>query len=167
MPAERPDRAALAASISLPETAIRDAWFAGLGPRFAVARLTNPDAVARAQLDRAAWRRVMAGAWANNLYLFAGDTDPGGRLVVRMFGPALGVDEDPATGSGAAALAGVLAERRPEAEGRFEWEIEQGAAVGRPSRIAIAAEKRDGAVVNVQAGGPVVIVAEGTMRRVE
>lgn len=166
VPPETPNRAELAAALSLPESAVEDTWFAGLGPRFAVAHLTHREAVERARLDRAVWQRVWAGAWGNNLYFFAGDTAPGGRLVVRMFGPALGIEEDPATGSGGAALAGVLAERCGEAEGRFEWEIEQGAQVGRPSRIAVAAEKRAGAVVNVQAGGQVVIVADGTMRRV-
>jgi trans-2,3-dihydro-3-hydroxyanthranilate isomerase len=167
VPAIVPDRADVAAALSLPEAAIRDTWFAGIGVRFCVAHLADAQAVADAALDRAAWSRALAGCWAPNLYLFAGATAPGGRCVARMFAPALGIEEDPATGSAGAALAGVLAERWPEPDGRFEWHIEQGAQIGRPSLIEVAAEKRMGTVVNVQAGGHVVIVAEGVMRMVD
>jgi trans-2,3-dihydro-3-hydroxyanthranilate isomerase len=166
VPAMVPARADVAAALSLSTSAIRETWFAGIGIRFCVAHLADARAVADAALDRAAWSRALAGCWAPNLYLFAGATAPGGRCVARMFAPALGVDEDPATGSAGAALAGVLAGRWPEPDGRFEWQIEQGAQVGRPSLIEVAAEKRNGAVVNVQAGGHVLIVADGVMRTV-
>lgn len=166
VPAMSPPRPDVAAALSLPEAAIRDTWFASIGVRFCVAHLADPRSVADAALDRAAWSRALAGSWAPNLYLFAGETAPGGHCVARMFAPALGIEEDPATGSAGAALAGVLAERCPDPEGRFEWRIEQGEQIGRPSLIDVAAEKRGGTVVNVQAGGHVVIVADGVMRLV-
>ena len=80
-----------------------------------------------------------------------------------MFAPAYGIDEDPATGSGAAALAGCLASRLPDPEGTFAWEIEQGVAMGRPSHIEASAAKYRGRTVKVMVGGASVLVGEGTM----
>jgi trans-2,3-dihydro-3-hydroxyanthranilate isomerase len=119
-------------------------------------------AVDRARLERTAWAVNFSEAWAPNLYLFAGEPGPGSRLHVRMFGPAFGIEEDPATGSGAAALAGCLAERLAS-EGTFAWLIDQGVAMGRPSRLEIWAERRGGRTVAVKVGGSTVLVGEGSM----
>ena len=54
----------------------------------------------------------------------------------RMFAPAMGVTEDPATGSAAAAFAGVLARFGGLADGAHSVTIEQGYEMGRPSLIA-------------------------------
>jgi trans-2,3-dihydro-3-hydroxyanthranilate isomerase len=54
-----------------------------------------------------------------------------GRLAARGFFPALGVAEDPATGSAAAGLGLYLGDR----VGGGSFEIEQGREMGRPSRI--------------------------------
>jgi trans-2,3-dihydro-3-hydroxyanthranilate isomerase len=159
MPAERPERTAAAAALSLPQSAVLDTWFATGGVRFCFVRLADKAAVDQAQLDRAAWSSEFRQAWSSNLYFFAGDTN----LYARMFGPALGIEEDPATGSGAVAIAGVLAARRREAEGTFTWIIEQGVAMGRASRLEATAEKRGGEVVRVKVGGTTLIFAEGTM----
>jgi trans-2,3-dihydro-3-hydroxyanthranilate isomerase len=59
--------------------------------------------------------------------------DAPGRARVRYFAPALGVPEDPATGSAAAALIGYLAARRPDALDGGRIRIEQGAGMGQPS----------------------------------
>jgi trans-2,3-dihydro-3-hydroxyanthranilate isomerase len=156
---ERVEKSAAAAALSLPGSAVLDAWFASGGVRFAFVRLADKAAVDRAELDRAAWTRHFGSAWSSNLYFFAGENE----VHARMFAPALGIEEDPATGSGAVALAGVLAARLPAADGIFAWRIEQGVAMGRPSRLEASAEKRAGRVVRVKVGGTTVICAEGTM----
>ncbi|MCC7017087.1 MAG: PhzF family phenazine biosynthesis protein [Rhodospirillales bacterium] len=162
-PTHRPERQAVAAALALPEGAVIETWFAGIGVRFAFIRLANQGAVDRAVLDRAAWSEHFARAWAPNLYLFAGGIEPGSRLYVRMFAPALGIEEDPATGSGAAILAGCLAARLSKSNGEFAWRIEQGAAIGRPSVIEVQAEKRGGRIVRIWVGGFTVVVGEGTL----
>ncbi len=159
MPAERPERAAAAAALSLPSSAVLDTWYANGGVRFCFVRLADKAAVDQAQLDRAAWSSAFRHAWAPNLYFFAGDA----RLYARMFAPALGIDEDPATGSAAVAIAGVLGARRPEPEGTFTWLIDQGVAMGRASRLEATAEKRGGQVVRAKVGGATLISAEGRM----
>jgi trans-2,3-dihydro-3-hydroxyanthranilate isomerase len=71
-----------------------------------------------------------------------------------MFGPTLGVLEDPATGSAAGALGGLLASR---GEGEHVV-IEQGIEMGRPSRIEVFVR---GMAVTIT--GPCVPVLEGTL----
>ncbi len=159
MPALLPERAAAAAALSLPAPAVLDTWFASAGVRFCFVRLEDRAAVDRATLDRAAWKTHFAQAWSPHLYFFAGESD----LYVRMFAPALGIEEDPATGSGAVALAGVLASRLPAADGAFTWRIDQGVAMGRASRLEASAEKHAGRVVRVKVGGATMLCAEGTM----
>jgi trans-2,3-dihydro-3-hydroxyanthranilate isomerase len=80
-----------------------------------------------------------------------------------MFAPAMGIEEDPATGSGAAILAGCLAARSPGENEAFKWQVDQGIAMGRPSFIEASAEKRNGRTARVKVGGATVLVAEGTM----
>jgi trans-2,3-dihydro-3-hydroxyanthranilate isomerase len=158
-PALRPERSAVAAALSLSEGAVLDAWFASGGVRFCFARLADRAAVDRAQLDRAAWTKHFRGAWSSQIYFFTGDSD----VYARMFAPAYGIEEDAATGSAAVALAGVLAARRAQADGVFTWHIEQGVAMGRPSKLEATAEKHEGRVVRVKVGGTTVVSAEGTM----
>jgi trans-2,3-dihydro-3-hydroxyanthranilate isomerase len=154
IPAARAERGAVAAVLSLPISSVRDAWFASGGVRFCFAHLTD-----KAVLDRAAWGKHFAKAWAPSLYLFCGEQN----LHARMFAPALGVEEDPATGSAAVAIAGIFGARLPAHEGTFTWHIDQGLAMGRPSRLEAIAEKRDGKVARIKVGGATVIGAEGTI----
>ena len=73
------------------------------------------------------------------VYLFCGEAEePGHALHARMFAPAFGIREDPATGSAAAALAGLIAARGRLADGEHAFAIEQGYEMGRPSLIRLA-----------------------------
>ncbi|HYJ79276.1 MAG TPA: PhzF family phenazine biosynthesis protein, partial [Longimicrobiaceae bacterium] len=77
--------------------------------------------------------------------------------------PDVGVVEDPATGSAAAALAGYLAARDPRREGTLRWTVEQGVEMGRPSRLYVEAEVSGGAVVGVRVGGTAVLISQGSL----
>jgi trans-2,3-dihydro-3-hydroxyanthranilate isomerase len=160
--------ARLAAMLSLPDDRIGSlpAFFAGVGLPFFIVTLKDPDSVAAARLDLSVWETVLPpGSWSRDVYIVAGDFAPGGHLKARMFAPADGVPEDPATGSAAAAFAASLAAALPEPAGHFAWTVEQGAEIGRPSRISVSAEKRAGAVISVRVGGSAVIVGEGQFNR--
>jgi trans-2,3-dihydro-3-hydroxyanthranilate isomerase len=163
-PDARPSPEAAAAALSLPAGAVREAWFASVGVPFCYVHLADRATVDRAKLDHAAWEATFARAFAPSFFFFSGGLEPGGSLYARMFAPAMGIVEDPATGAASATLAGSLAERVPEAEGTFTWTIDQGVAMGRPSRIEASAAKREGRTVRVMAGGRTVLVAEGTIR---
>jgi len=81
----------------------------------------------------------------------------------RMFAPALGVPEDPATGSAAGPLAVHLA-RHGRIEFGEEIQIRQGAQINRPSVLYARAEGTADAVERVLVGGRAVIVAHGEYR---
>lgn len=96
------------------------------------------------------------------VFLFTRETgEQGVDLRARMFAPAHGIAEDPATGSAAAACAGLLATLAPEVEGSFAWRIAQGVEMGRPSLIETRATKRGGIVEAVHVAGGAVPVCEG------
>jgi len=158
-----PSNAAAAAVLSLPEQSVREAWFASVGVPFTFVHVADREAVDAAALDMAAWKRDFEQSAGPSLFFFAGEAAAGSSLYARMFAPDMGIVEDPATGAACVTLAGSLADRLPEAEGTFTWQVDQGVKMGRPSRIEAAAAKRGGRAVRVMAGGAAVIVAEGTI----
>jgi trans-2,3-dihydro-3-hydroxyanthranilate isomerase len=88
---------------------------------------------------------------------FAGS---GTRWKTRMFGPELGVAEDPATGSAAGPLALHLARHGRIAFGD-EIEIVQGVEIGRRATLFARTEGRDGSAERIEVGGGAVVVARG------
>jgi trans-2,3-dihydro-3-hydroxyanthranilate isomerase len=79
----------------------------------------------------------------------------------RMFAPALGVTEDPATGSAAGPLAVHLARHRQIAFGET-IEISQGAEIGRPSTLRARTAGDGDRIERVEVGGAAVILGGGT-----
>ena len=157
LPSEQPEKSAAAAALSLPESEVVDAWFASGGVRFAFVRLTDKSAVDRAQLDRAAWTRHFKNAWCSQLYFFAGE-DP---VHARMFAPALGVEEDPATGSACAGLVGAMAAQSDFGGSTYRLSILQGVSMGRRSEIEAEARKSGSVVTSVSVGGATSYIASG------
>ena len=159
-PAVAPTRKAAATALSLSEADVLDGWFAGVGLPFFCVHLATRAAVDRAVLDHAQWRANFRDAWAAQLFFFSGDYAPGAQLYARMFAPAFGISEDPATGSACAALVGALAKRTRSAT-PVSLIIEQGVAMGRPSRIEASAKLVSANGASIKVGGLTVIVGEG------
>ncbi len=80
-----------------------------------------------------------------------------------MFGPGLGIPEDPATGGAVTAFGGYVGVRAPERDGTLRFTIEQGFEMGRPSLLHLEVDKRNGTITAVRVGGGAVLVSEGTM----
>jgi trans-2,3-dihydro-3-hydroxyanthranilate isomerase len=116
--------------------------------------LPSEQAVAelRPDLTRLAGLPAMIG-----VNCFAGS---GSRWKTRMFAPAGGVAEDPATGSAAGPLALHLARHGLIAFGE-EIEITQGVEIDRPSKLHARAEGSVERVDRVEVGGSAVVVARG------
>jgi trans-2,3-dihydro-3-hydroxyanthranilate isomerase len=91
---------------------------------------------------------------------FAGS---GTRWKTRMFAPADGVPEDPATGSAAGPLALHLARHGRIAFGD-EIQISQGAEIRRPSTLHARVDGSAEQVKRVEVGGAAVVVARGEFR---
>ena len=87
----------------------------------------------------------------------------GKRWKTRMFAPAAGVAEDPATGSAAGPLALHLARHGRIGFGQ-EIEISQGAEINRPSTLYARVDGNAGDVERVEVGGSAVTVARGEFR---
>jgi trans-2,3-dihydro-3-hydroxyanthranilate isomerase len=139
-------------------------WSSGV--RFALVPLRDADALAAIQLDLAAWRELMADAWAKPVYAFALDDPRRGREIrARMFAPSLGMAEDPATGAAAVAIAGYLAEvQEVPRDGTASWTIRQGEEMGRPSRLALEVDFAGGKLTAVRLGGSAVRITKGALR---
>ncbi len=135
----------------------------GAGPHFTFVPLASREALDRARISEAALARLFPRE-ADALYLYTLDPEGIGRQYqARMFAPRLGVREDPATGSAAAAFAGVLMQFEPLGDGTHDVSIRQGVAMGRPSTIDLQLVIDEGALRSVEIGGSAVVVSEGTL----
>jgi trans-2,3-dihydro-3-hydroxyanthranilate isomerase len=127
-----------------------------LGPSFAYFELESAQDVAALEPDFGALARLTAVG----VHCFARD---GARWKARMFAPADGVAEDPATGSAAGPLAIHLA-RHGRIAFREEIEIRQGVELGRPSTLFAQVDGEGDRIDAVRVGGSAVIVARGEFR---
>lgn len=123
------------------------------GPRHVYVELDSEQAVAALSPDL----QALAALGEFGVSCFAG---AGASWKSRMFAPALGVPEDPATGSAAGPLAVHLARHGRIAFGE-EIEIRQGIEVARPSLLRARATGSPDALERVEVAGSAVIVASG------
>jgi trans-2,3-dihydro-3-hydroxyanthranilate isomerase len=126
------------------------------GPRFVYVGLESEAAVGALSPDITALSRIEDVG----VYCFAGS---GAQYRTRMFGPALGVAEDPATGSAAGPLAVHLARHARIAFGQ-QIEIVQGVEIKRRSVLHARVDGSADAIERVVVGGSAVIVARGEYR---
>lgn len=160
-PASKPDQDALAQLLSLENADIDDGFFAGAGLNFCYAQLASRDAVDRARIDMSSWRDHFADSWSPHIYLFSGEMEDGAELYARMFAPAAGIDEDPATGSAVVALVGVAALKSRTPDSRFSLSVLQGVHMGRPSTMSASANLDNGILTSLSVGGATCLVATG------
>lgn len=108
--------------------------------------------------DAAALARLLESVGAQGCYVFTRDTvDPSAHAHARFFNPTVGIREDPATGSAAGPLAALLFDRGEVGPGSTVV-IEQGFAMGRPSRLDVTVDHG-----KVELAGSCVVVAEGVL----
>jgi trans-2,3-dihydro-3-hydroxyanthranilate isomerase len=161
------DNAALARGLGLAE---RDIGFGNhqpsiysAGNAFACVPLRDRDAVTRAS-PSASFAEAFKGD-APGAFVYCGDPlDKAHSHHARMFAPTLGIREDPATGSAVAAFAGVIMEFEAPPDGDHDFTIEQGDAMGRPSRIGLRLSVADGKLREAEISGAAVVMSEGSLR---
>src|ERR1700685_4671610 len=132
-PTGAPSPSDLAAVLSIEPAEVSQVFFASVGVPFCFAQLNSNEVVDRAAINRAAWAAPLSRAWSPNVFFFAGNLRHGGKLYARMCAPALGVEEDPATGSACAALVGAMASKPDFGGMAYRLSIRQGAPLGRGS----------------------------------
>jgi trans-2,3-dihydro-3-hydroxyanthranilate isomerase len=160
-PGNAPAQSLMASVLSLAPQDVVEVFFASVGVAFCYVRLASSEAVDCALLDKPVWKSVLGDAWSPNVFVFAGDTGRSGELYARMFAPALGVEEDPATGSAAAALVGALSARPGFVGKTLNLSIRQGVAMGRPGVIEALARKQGSVLQSISVRGAASYVASG------
>jgi trans-2,3-dihydro-3-hydroxyanthranilate isomerase len=160
-PTGAPSPTDLAAVLSIEPAEVSQVFFAGVGVPFCFVQVSSNEVVDRAAINRGAWAATLSRAWSPHVYFFSGNLRDGGKLYARMWAPALGVEEDPATGSACAAIVGAMASK-PEFGGTtYRLSIQQGVSMGRRSDIEAEARKRDDVVTSVSVGGATTYMASG------
>lgn len=162
-----PARETLAAALSLAPNDIgfgaHVATIYSAGAPILFAPISSREALDRARRAPDVFARAAEGTIG--VYLYAqDDAEAASAVHARMFAHGLGFDEDPATGAAAAAFAGVAVEFEKPDDGEHQLFIEQGRAMGRPSRITLRMSVDAGALAGVSVGGQAVRVGEGTLR---
>jgi trans-2,3-dihydro-3-hydroxyanthranilate isomerase len=137
-------------------------WSAGIAFTFIPVR--NLDALRRCQPKLDHWEAAFTRHGRSSAYVFCRETvEAGSGFHARMFAPRLGVHEDPATGSAAAAFAGVLLRFAPPADGSHDVVIEQGYEIGRPSLITLSVTVRNRQLAGAAISGEAIAVTDGTV----
>ena len=132
------------------------------GVAFTFVPVRGLDAAGRAWPDLARW----SGTFGDHggVLVYTRDTaTPQAQLHARMFAPGEGIPEDPATGSAAAALAGVLMRFEDWTDGDHVLVVEQGLEMERASFITLGMEIAGGRLAAGSIGGHAVIVSQGTI----
>ncbi|HKO91801.1 MAG TPA: PhzF family phenazine biosynthesis protein [Polyangiaceae bacterium] len=123
------------------------------------------DVLRRIRLRLDIWERTIRRFEAPHVFAFClQSASSTATATARMFAPALGISEAPASETACGPLAAYLIHYRlvaPRPEHLFVFE--QGAEIGRPSRIHVNARESDGALRELRVGGQCVLVGEGTI----
>ena len=160
-PTGAPSPAEVAAVLSVEPAEVNQVFFAGVGGGLCFAQLNSNEVVDRAAMNRAAWTATLSRAWSPHIFFFAGDLRDGGKLYARMFAPALGIEEDSATGAACAALVGTMASKHDFGGTAYRLSIQQGVSMGRRSEIEAEARKSGSVVTSVSVGGAAAYIASG------
>ncbi len=138
------------------------AWEAGVP--FAFVPVAGLEAMRRLRFDRAGWKAAFGRNEPLPVFLYCRETMfHDSTFHARMFDVGSGIDEDPATGSAAAAFAGAIVRFDGPTEGTHHVRIEQGFEMGRPSLIDLTIEMARGELAAARIGGKAVRIAEGVL----
>jgi trans-2,3-dihydro-3-hydroxyanthranilate isomerase len=135
------------------------------GVPFLYVPLTNLAALRRIKLRYDLWEQQLKDFASPHLFVFTLETELEKSAVhCRMFAPALGIAEDPATGAASGPLGCYLVKYGlvgRQLEGKVSFISEQGFEMGRPSLIYIEIEQAGEQISAVRVGGQCVYMGEG------
>jgi trans-2,3-dihydro-3-hydroxyanthranilate isomerase len=132
------------------------------GNAFLFLPVASLEAIGKAQVSSGHWEAAMGGGTGAFLYCRQTVHTPSA-FHARMFAPHHGIAEDPATGSAAAAFAGIVHRFDELPDGTHKRTIEQGFEMGRPSLIDLSVTVEAGRLTTVRIGGHAVRVAAGSI----
>ncbi len=110
------------------------------------------------------WEELLKNSGAPQVFAFTKEVErPGSTVHSRMFAPAMGIAEDPATGGASGPLGCYLVKHRVAAAGELIIS-EQSIELGRPSFIRIEVSRDADEFTSVKVGGECVYMGEGVLR---
>jgi len=134
------------------------------GNAFVFVPVSNLEAMAKAHVASTHWSKAFTGQGGVGAFLYTRQVvHTTSAFHARMFAPEHGVAEDPATGSAAAAFAGVVQRFDAPTDGMHRRIIEQGFEMGRPSLIELSLTLEGGRLSAVRISGQTVRVSHGTI----
>ena len=121
------------------------------------------DALKKIEIDISRMKHVLAPLDTDMIYAFTQETIHSNASVhSRAFAPALGISEDPATGSAAGAMGAYLCKNNLVSKcASKNIYIEQGYQMGRPSSLHVEVEQENNEIKSIRVGGKSVTVIEG------
>jgi trans-2,3-dihydro-3-hydroxyanthranilate isomerase len=133
------------------------------GVPFLFVPLKNLESIRAIRFRLDVWERVLRDFASSQVFVFTKETEMEGSSVhSRMFAPALGVNEDPATGGASGPLGCYLVHHEVfPLKQKAEFTSEQGIEMGRPSFIKIVIEQDAGEIKSVRVGGQCRFMGEG------
>ena len=132
------------------------------GPRFVFIPVRHPDALARATPAGNAFHALTGRCGSDAAYVYTTGMD-GADYRARMFAPADGIPEDPATGSASVCLAAHLDSCGLLADGTTDLTLHQGIEMGRPSILRLGIDRAGGTLTAARVGGSAVRISEGRL----
>jgi trans-2,3-dihydro-3-hydroxyanthranilate isomerase len=111
------------------------------------------------------WERVLRDFAAPHIFAFTQEVvRPDSTVHNRMFAPAMGIAEDPATGAASGPLGCYLVRHRlvqPGSQGNSQMVSEQGFELGRPSLVQVKIEQDGQHITGVSIGGQCYFMGKG------
>ncbi len=132
------------------------------GPAFLYVPVGDLEVLARARVMEPAWSAVMETAGVDSAYLYTEGADCD--FQARLFSPASGIAEDPATGSATAILAAQLRAARGLRLGTQTFTLRQGVEMGRPSELILSVDLDSDGLQAVRIKGAAVAISNGQIR---
>lgn len=134
------------------------------GTPFTLVAVKDLDALARIQFRLDIWRRTLGQSRAPDIVAFTPHQKGQINARARVFAPAVGVAEDPATGTACACVAAYMVRYNlidcgPETH----ITIAQGVEMGRPSEVHVLLRVEDGRVTSLRVGGQCVWTGQGEL----
>ncbi|GAA0773991.1 PhzF family phenazine biosynthesis protein [Roseibium denhamense] len=135
-----------------------------VGPPFTFVPVRDLNALSRAKPVMSRWKSGFGKHSHSDAYVYCRETrSHDSAFHARLFAPEMGIMEDPATGSAAAAFAGVVDYYDDLPNGTHHIRIEQGFEMGRPSLIDLEIDMTGGKMHAVRIGGQATLVARGEL----
>ncbi len=139
-------------------------WSAGVP--FVTIPVHDLAAASAVEFDPALWEKLapLANGRLAAAYIYCrGGVNHMARFHTRMFAPAMGITEDPATGSALAAFSGTIHHFDALLDGHHAFLVEQGVEMGRPSLLHLHLDVTGGEIAAARIGGQAIRIAAGEL----